>query len=635
MSAFSKNHWATLLAVGLPLLVGGCAGGGLSNPSSGSAPAQQASATHLDALILADRLKAEGNVSSAASMYQQAHQANPGDIRPLMGLGDSFLAMGQNANAAEAYSAALAIQPENLDALRGLGHTRILLGQPQFALTQYQTAVRLAPNDLRALNGLGVAQDQMGDHTAAQQTYRKVLAIDPGNSSAKNNMALSLALSGDNEGAIKLLEDVSKSSSASTVNRQNLALVYGMSGKFDKAEQVGRADQADDVVRRNIAAWNATSDSEARQQLLKQSLGVELKGRQYTPAAQPTMPLTNLAQASAADDPVYIAPDDSGNLPLITTGRSAQTQSTPTMQSGDVVMKRTTGDSWSDDWDEELVDATDLQHGGTSQSSASADAPLPPVPEATDNGPTGNTQVADAGSTDSKSSPFLPARNVIAEKKPEAEEAKTAQLTVPPAPESSQTDAQVKVATVSPAPAENAEFGVAEHATPAPEAALTAEATLTTESKSAEEPKADPQVAEAKPASDIAVVETQTAEATVKATDLGGAKVYTVQLASYRSESEATAGWTSLTTEQKDLLAGLPHSVAKADLGGTKGIYYRLQAGTFGDKKDAKALCSGLKSRSIDCMVVEATAAPATATPAKTMQQSMLATDQSFIVGAR
>lgn len=635
MSAFSKNHWATLLAVGLPLLVGGCAGGGLSNPSSGPAPAQQASATHLDALILADRLKAEGNVSSAASMYQQAHQANPGDVRPLMGLGDSFLAMGQNANAAEAYSAALAIQPENLDALRGLGHTRILLGQPQFALTQYQTAVRLAPNDVRALNGLGVAQDQMGDHKAAQQTYRKILAIDPGNSSAKNNMALSLALSGDDEGAIKLLEDISRSSSASTVNRQNLALVYGMSGKFDKAEQVGRADQADDVVRRNIAAWNATSDSEARQQMLKQSLGVELKGRQYTPAAQPTMPLTNLAQASAADQPVYIAPDDGGTLPLITTGKSGQAQSAPAIQSTDVVMKRSTGDSWSDDWDEELVDATDIQQGGTSQSSASAEAPLPPVPESTENGSNGHTQVADAGSTDSKSSPFLPARNVIAEKKPEAQEPKPAQLAAAPARDESEADAQVKVATASPAPAEKAESAAADHTTPAAEVTSTAEVAPTSEAKPAEEPKADLQVTEAKPASDIAVVETQTAEATVKATDLGGAKVYTVQIASYRSETEATAGWTNLTAEQKDLLDGLPHSVAKADLGGTKGIYYRLQAGAFGDKKDAKALCSGLKSRSIDCMVVEATAASTTAAPAKPTQQSMLATDESFIVSAR
>ena len=117
---------------------------------------------------------------------------------------------------------------------------------------------------------------------------------------------------------------------------------------------------------------------------------------------------------------------------------------------------------------------------------------------------------------------------------------------------------------------------------------------------------------------------------TAKAIDV--AKVYTVQIASYRSEQEASAGWQTLTTEQSDLLAKLPHAVAKADLGADKGIYYRLQAGSFNDRKDAKALCSDLKDRSIDCMVVEA--APATAAPTST-RQSTLAPNDSFVIGAR
>jgi cell division septation protein DedD len=105
-----------------------------------------------------------------------------------------------------------------------------------------------------------------------------------------------------------------------------------------------------------------------------------------------------------------------------------------------------------------------------------------------------------------------------------------------------------------------------------------------------------------------------------------------VQLASYRSEAEATAGWQTLTAEQKDLLAKLPHAVAKADLGADKGIYYRLQAGTFSDRQAAKALCMDLQDRSVDCMVVEATTE--TPSPAKT-QQSMATPDRSFLIGER
>ena len=87
---------------------------------------------------------------------------------------------------------------------------------------------------------------------------------------------------------------------------------------------------------------------------------------------------------------------------------------------------------------------------------------------------------------------------------------------------------------------------------------------------------------------------------------VNAAKIYTVQVASFRKETEAAASWQMLTTEQKDLFAALPHNVEKADLGKDKGIYYRLQAGSFVDMKEAQSLCNSLKKRSIECMVVEA-----------------------------
>jgi hypothetical protein len=99
------------------------------------------------------------------------------------------------------------------------------------------------------------------------------------------------------------------------------------------------------------------------------------------------------------------------------------------------------------------------------------------------------------------------------------------------------------------------------------------------------------------------------------ATDVGGAKVYTVQLAAYRSEAEASAGWAALTTDQGDLLNGLPYHVERADLGADKGIYFRLKAGSFSDIVKAKALCTDLKTRAVDCMVVESASGSAPITP--------------------
>jgi Flp pilus assembly protein TadD len=580
-----KRHWATLLAIGLPLVVGGCAGSGMPTPA-GSPPTQATAAT-TNPFALAERLRAEGNVSSAVSMYQQAHQANPGDIRPLLGLGDCLLAISANADAAQAYGSALQIDPNNLEALRGLGHARILLGQPQFAVTQYQAAVKLAPQDVRSLNGLGVAQDMVGDHAAAQATYKRVLAIDPSNQSAKNNLGLSLALSGDSAGAIKILEDLSKSAGSSTVNRQNLALVYGVSGQLDQARQVSRADLPADAVDRNIAAMSANSDAAARQQLLQRSLGVELKGRQYAAAAKPIMPLGNLAQASVNDEPVYLSGTEGSSMPVITTGKETRV-ATAAAASTEVktFAKRSTGDDWADDWDEELVDATDYE-GGTGQQTAAL-----------------ASQSANAASMPpqtSKPSPFLSSSKAIADDK--APTAAPIEAKAPPAAlvqPKTETAAATPAAPAIPKEPEKPAAATAVEAAPSAPAAMTASAGTT-------------------PA--------------VTATQIATAKIYTVQLASYRSEAEATAGWQTLTTEQQDLLAKLPHAVAKADLGTDKGIYYRLQAGTFTDRQAAKALCSDLQTRSIDCMVVEA-APPESAAPTKT-QQSMLAPDRSFVIGAR
>ncbi len=593
-----KRHWATLLAIGLPLLVGGCASSGTSTPTA-SLPGQ-ANATPTNPLALAERLKAEGNISSAVSMYQQAHQANPGDIRPLIGLADSLLAMSANADAAKAYGAALSIEPNNLDALRGLGHTRILLGQPQFAVTQYQTAVRIAPKDVRSLNGLGVAQDMVGDHTAAQSTYKQVLALDPTNQSAKNNLALSLALTGDNAGAIKILEELSKSAGSTVVNRQNLALVYGVSGQIDQAREASRGDLPEDAVEQNMAAMSASTNSATQQQLLKQSLGVELKGRQYAAAAKPVMPLTNLAQASVNDEPVYLSGTDGASMPVITTGKRTQTAATSVELKTQTVAKRSTGDDWSDEWDEELVDATDVESGTQTAAVAKpADEPKPSAP-------------AQA----SRSSPFLSSSNAIADDKAPAASAETKATPV-------------------------ASATVAKETTPATPAAAASEEPAATTAAKMELAKLMPTTETAAGATTVAsispaVTTTQTAASTspaVTTTQVAAAKVYTVQLASYRSEAEATAGWQTLTTEQQDLLAKLPHAVAKADLGADKGIYYRLQAGAFGDRQAAKALCSDLQTRSIDCMVVEATSAESPA-PAKT-QQSMVTPNSSFVIGAR
>ena len=57
-----------------------------------------------------------------------------------------------------------------------------------------------------------------------------------------------------------------------------------------------------------------------------------------------------------------------------------------------------------------------------------------------------------------------------------------------------------------------------------------------------------------------------------------------VHLASYKSERDATRGWTQLKRAHRDLLGGLQSEVLQVNLGPGKGIFYRLLAGPLPDK---------------------------------------------------
>lgn len=82
----------------------------------------------------------------------------------------------------------------------------------------------------------------------------------------------------------------------------------------------------------------------------------------------------------------------------------------------------------------------------------------------------------------------------------------------------------------------------------------------------------------------------------------GGAGNWRVQLASVRSESEATAEWKRLSGKHADALGGVGMQIVKADLG-EKGIFYRVQGGGI-DESRAKSVCAQLRAQNVGCVVV-------------------------------
>jgi cell division protein FtsN/cytoskeletal protein RodZ len=83
----------------------------------------------------------------------------------------------------------------------------------------------------------------------------------------------------------------------------------------------------------------------------------------------------------------------------------------------------------------------------------------------------------------------------------------------------------------------------------------------------------------------------------------GAGSGFTIQLASYKSEAEALAGYEQLRLQHGELLGSLSPNVQKAELG-TSGTFYRLHLGSFSTKEAAKKACSSLLAAGErDCIV--------------------------------
>lgn len=79
---------------------------------------------------------------------------------------------------------------------------------------------------------------------------------------------------------------------------------------------------------------------------------------------------------------------------------------------------------------------------------------------------------------------------------------------------------------------------------------------------------------------------------------------YRLQLGAFREEALAEKAWRDVSAKAQPIIGSGPPAIQKADLG-EKGIFYRLQAGAFGEISAAKSACKALEQRKIPCFVVD------------------------------
>ncbi len=233
------------------VLLSGCA----TNPPEKFA-ATDVNNTVSDALArAADESRARGDLASAATLYRNAHAADPEKAPPLIALGQVLSAGGAPKDGAEAFRMALRIEPGSADALRGLGNAMVAIDQPELAIGHYEMAMAIAPKDPRIFNGLGVANDLLGRHDEAQDIYRTGLSHKADDVNLRTNLGLSLAFSGKYDASIDVLRKLVAAPQATAHHRQNLALALGLADRSHDAAKISRIDLDDRAVRANIAYY--------------------------------------------------------------------------------------------------------------------------------------------------------------------------------------------------------------------------------------------------------------------------------------------------------------------------------------------------------------------------------------------
>jgi Flp pilus assembly protein TadD len=291
MDGIFRKCGRALPLLGLVLGLSACA-------SSSQSPVLTADAV----LRVADLTRAEGDLVSAAGLYQKAHEIAPTDERPLIELGRTLARMGSSGAAAEAYRAALQIDGSDAEARRGLGLALLSTGQPEAAIAEFEKAIDLG-DDYRLYNSIGVAYDMLGDHEAAQTYYHSALRLAPANLDITNNLGLSLVLEGRYQDGISLLEQAAADPMATPRFRQNLAFAYGLAGDKDRARQLAERDLDPDTVERNLTYFDVLKGL-GDDRTMASALGAHLADpAALAPAGEPTpateQPVTSPPAASS------------------------------------------------------------------------------------------------------------------------------------------------------------------------------------------------------------------------------------------------------------------------------------------------------------------------------------------------
>jgi Flp pilus assembly protein TadD len=230
-SLHQPRRAGALLALGLPLVLGGCMTKGLGDlTASIREPAPTAVPT------------SEAGLHRYTEAWGKRYEAHPDDRNTALAYAKGLRQSTQYAQAVAVLQRAAIKAPNDLEVLGAYGKALADAGRLTEAAEVLSKAHTPERPNWSILSAQGSVADQMGDHASAQELYQAALKIKPDEPSVLSNLGLSYALSKRLPQAEATLRQAADRPGADSRVRQNLSLVLALEGKFKEAEEIGQRD---------------------------------------------------------------------------------------------------------------------------------------------------------------------------------------------------------------------------------------------------------------------------------------------------------------------------------------------------------------------------------------------------------
>jgi len=181
----------------------------------------------------------EKKYKEAEAMFRRAWEANPTNIKGLLGIAEALLQQGQRDQAVQLVAGEVAKNPSRLDMLRELGNIQMRASKYDDAIATFnkvfsQTKEPKLQADI--LTRIGETLARRGDLQKSIESLEKARQLDIGNGSLPTNIAMMLEVQGKTSDARKYYDLAVKADPNNAIALNNLAyLITETNGDLDLA----------------------------------------------------------------------------------------------------------------------------------------------------------------------------------------------------------------------------------------------------------------------------------------------------------------------------------------------------------------------------------------------------------------